>query len=103
MLLKKKLQDPPKVTIFWHFKAPHIPSKKNWRAPNFSSTPSSNLNYDWSLTRQAKNEVEQEVTYLGYLCLEAKILHWTDQMLHAMLTSQFTFGTSVSMNIDIKT
>ena len=102
MLLKKKLQDPPKV-IFWHFKARHIPSKKNWRASNFSSTPSSNLNYDWSLTRQAKNEVEQEVTYLGYLCLEAKILHWTDQMLHAMLTSQFTFGTSVSMNIDNKT
>ena len=35
--------------------------------------------------------------------LKAKILRWTDQMLHAMLKSQFTFGTSVSMNIDKNT
>ena len=37
--------------------------------------------------------------------LEAKILRWTDhsEMLHTMLTSQFTFGTSVAMNIDKNT
>ena len=48
---QKKLEHPPPQVIFWHFKAPHIPSKKNWRPLNFSSTPPppSNLNYDWSL------------------------------------------------------
>ena len=48
MLLKWNLKT-PKV-IFWHFKAPHIPSKKNWRPPQFLLHPlPSNLNCDWSL------------------------------------------------------
>ena len=57
----KKLEDPPQV-IFWHFKAPHIPSKKNCRPPDFSSTPTSNLNYDWSLTLGTLTSTESRHT-----------------------------------------
>ena len=34
MLLKRNLKTPQGHLL--HFKAPHIPSKKNWRPPNFS-------------------------------------------------------------------
>ena len=49
-------------------------------------------------TRPTDNRTENFVKSQVRI-LEAKILRWTDQMLHAMLTSQFTFGASVSMNI----
>ena len=61
MRLKRNLKIPPKV-IFWHFKAPHTPSPKNWRPPNFSSTPLSNLNYDWSLIESSLHLVPVQLS-----------------------------------------
>ena len=37
-LKEKKLEHPPNV-IFWHFKVPHIPSKKKLKAPQFLLHP----------------------------------------------------------------